>query len=74
MVNAFGFQANQEKVEPILTKPPPTKIRQLRQFLDMNGWHMRFLGTLSDDEIPLVYLIKKGVSLHSIGKNNRNVH
>lgn len=53
------IRPNPEKVVAISEFPAPKNVRQVRRFLGMTGWYMRFISNYSTLAAPLTELLKK---------------
>lgn len=61
IINREGISVNQERLKEITNYPRPTNLRTLRGFLGILNYYKRFIPNLSEKEIPLIALLKKGV-------------
>lgn len=59
IINEFGLQPNQTKVELIRNFPIPTGVKKTRQFLGMANFYRRFCPNFAEIAIPLCELTRK---------------
>ena len=60
LLDREGLRPDPEKVAPVAEYPVPKNVKQLRRFLGMLGWYLRFIKGASGFKIPLVKMLRKG--------------
>lgn len=60
-VSNKGIGTDPEKVQAIVSYPPPKNIKELRRFYGMASWYRRFVQNFSDIAQPLTQLLKKNM-------------
>lgn len=58
-VSAAGISMHQDKVQAILTWPPPDNLAQLQSFLGLAGYYRRFIKDFAKIAAPLTALTRK---------------
>ena len=59
VVNERGLQTDPDKIEAIVSYPPPTTTNELKRFLGLCSWYRRFIRQFSSVCAPLNELLKK---------------
>ena len=59
LVSARGIEADPEKIEAILTMPPPTKLREVQRLSGRIAALGRFISKLGEKALPFYQLMKK---------------
>lgn len=60
-INENGININLVRLDEIRKYPQPKNLKTLRGFLGMLNYYRRFVPNLSEKQIPLIELLKKGV-------------
>ena len=60
-INSKGIKINDKRLEAIKNYPRPKNLRTLRGFLGILNYYKRFVSKLSEKQLPLLELIRKGV-------------
>ena len=58
-MSARGIEADPEKIEALLTMPPPTKLREVQRLSDRIVALGRFISKLGEKALPFYQLMKK---------------
>lgn len=61
LVDVEGLRPDMEKINAIVTMPPPTNTSELHSFLGAIGFYMKFVKSMSALRAPLDRLMKKDV-------------
>ncbi|KMQ82634.1 gag-pol fusion protein, partial [Lasius niger] len=59
VVDHQGIRTDPEKVSAVVNWPEPRSVKQVRQFLGMASWYLRFIANFSTLAAPLTRLTKK---------------
>jgi hypothetical protein len=65
-INIDGMSVDPEKVAPVLSFPRPKTAKEIRRFLGMASWYLRFVPDFSTLVTPLTSLLKKGAKWHGV--------
>lgn len=57
-----GLQVDPEKVDAIVSLPPPRNLKHLMSFIQTTSWFRRFIPNYADEARPLTSLLKKDVA------------
>lgn len=60
-IDEKGININENRLQEIRNYPQPHNIKTLRGFLGMLNYYRRFVYKLSEKQVPLIELLKKGV-------------
>jgi hypothetical protein len=60
VISPKGIMVDPSKVHDVLNWKPPTSVRQVRNFLGLDGYYRRFILNFSKIAKPIVELLKKG--------------
>lgn len=60
IINDKGIDINQNRLEEIRNYPRPKNLRTLRGFLGILNYYKRFIPNLSNKQVPLIELLRKG--------------
>lgn len=71
IISKNGLEVDKDKIEAIVSMPPPTNISELKSFLGMVNFYGKFLKNLSSSLSPLYGLLKKGK--HFIWGKSQNI-
>lgn len=61
IINEKGIEINQNRLDEIKNYPRPKNLRTLRGFLGILNYYKKFIPNLSNQQIPLIELLRKGV-------------
>lgn len=64
IVNASGLLVDPEKVEAIMSIPPPKNISDIRRIIGMASWYRRFVPNFSTLVAPLTALTRKNTKFN----------
>jgi hypothetical protein len=59
VISADGVAMDGEKVQAVLSWPPPTTVRAVRAFLGLAGYYRRFIKDYGATAAPLTQLLRK---------------
>ena len=59
-LSASGVRPMQSQIKAVTDAPPPENVKELRSFLGMCGWFLRFVPGYAETVRPLFQLLKKG--------------
>ena len=59
IISDKGIQPSKKNVEAIISAPAPTNVSQLKSFLGMVTYYLKFIPNLSNTLAPLYLLLKK---------------
>lgn len=60
-ISGNGVQMDSDKVQSVMTWPPPKNVDDVMSFLGFANFYRRFIGNYSHISAPLTNLLKKGV-------------
>ena len=60
VVNSKGLQVDPDKIAPIKDYPAPNNIRQIRRWIGMTSWYLKFILDYATRMAPVTALLKKG--------------
>ena len=58
-INEGQIRMDERKVQVVIDWPAPTKVKELRSFLELENYYHRFIKGYSKIVSPLTYLLKK---------------
>lgn len=59
-INTSGITVGKERLEEIRAYPRPSNLKTLRGFLGILNYYKKFISHLSEKEVPLIELLRKG--------------
>jgi hypothetical protein len=60
-ISQDGVSVDPEKVQEVMNWKPPTRVRQIRSFLGLAGYYLRYIPDFSRIAKPMTKLLNKGV-------------
>lgn len=64
VISSKGVQPSTQKVAAVTAFPPPTNLKEVRQFLGLANYYRRFISNFSTISKPLTTLLRKNQTFH----------